>query len=76
MTNVRQIVQDHLTKLSEEDEGKLYHVRYYDPPMMDISGDGQHYEVLLTKWNGKKYETVASGSMQRVAEQLGLIKPR
>ena len=70
---LKDLITNHLASL---EPARDYRVRYYDPPIMDVSGGSEHYEALVTRWNGQKWLKVASGSLERVAEELGLYDPQ
>jgi len=71
---IRQKVLEWMEATGKGLEGYLYRAKWYDPPMASLTGKPEHrYELLIARWNGEKWETVASGSMPRVAQKLSLI---
>jgi hypothetical protein len=73
-SRLKEMVLDHVHDLllRRPDD---YEVKHFDPGMMDISGGGQHLEMIVWKVDrttGEK-QCVASGSWQKLARQLGLV---
>ena len=69
MNHLKTRIAAYLGTLEPQDR---YRIRYFNPPIADLSGGEQHYEMLLTKWDGSKWQRVASGSLERVAQELGI----